>query len=250
MASYKKKLVKELKHPDQFVDFWTRAWNRIVEVLGPRRKPLFAGLGALLGVVTAAAIFQKIDDDKKVDATAAFTAIERAANVELETTAPANADEGPHFKTAAERRTAVLKMLDDFLGKYGGTDLKAEALVMKGGQLYDGGRYDDAIAAYDGALGAKLGPRLRFLADEGKGYAYEGKGDLGKAEAAFAVLGDDAKGFGGFYQDRAVYQKARMTQLKGDKMAAVKLYEQVMDKMPGSLLHDEIVDRLAVLEAK
>ena len=48
MATTKKKLVKELKQPDQFVDFWTHAWNRIVAVLGPRRKPLFAGLGALL----------------------------------------------------------------------------------------------------------------------------------------------------------------------------------------------------------
>jgi tetratricopeptide (TPR) repeat protein len=250
----KKKLVKELKQPDQFVDFWTHAWTRIVEVLGPRKKPLFAGLGALLGVITAAAIFQKVDDDKKVEASQAFTAIEKTANAELDTATPSplkeKEEDAPHFKTAAERQAAVLKQDEDFLAKYRGNDLKEEALVVKGGQLIDAGRYDEAIAAFDAAIAAKLDPRLRFLADEGKGYAYEGKGDFDKAAAAFAALDEDAKRFQGFYRDRAIYQQARMTERKGDHAGAVKLYKQVLDKMPDSLLHDEITDRLAVLEAK
>lgn len=252
VATTKKKLVKELKQPDQFVDFWTRTWNRVAAVLGPRRKPLFAGLGALLGVVTAAAIFQKVDDDKKVDASEAFASIEKAANADLDTGTPSplKDDDAPHFKTAAERQAAVLKQDEDFLGKYKATDLKDEALVVKGGQLIDAGRYDEAIAAFDAAIAAKLDPRLRFLANEGKGYAYEGKGDFDKAAAAFAALDEDAKRFQGFYRDRAVYQKARMTERKGDQAGAVKLYKEVLDKMPDSLLHDEITDRLAVLEAK
>jgi len=255
VATSKKKLVKELKQPDHFVDFWTRTWNRAVEVLGPRKKPLFAGLGALLGVVTAGAIFQKIDDDKKVDASEAFASIEKTANADLDTGTPSplkdpKDDDAPHFKTAAERQTAVLKQEEDFLAKYRSTDLKDEALVVKGGQLLDAGRYDDAIAAFDAAIAAKLDARLRFLADEGKGYAYEGKGDFDKAAAAFATLDDDAKHFQGFYRDRAIYQKARMTERKGDPAGAVKLYKEVLEKMPDSLLHDEITDRLAVLEAK
>jgi len=252
VATSKKKLVKELKQPDQFVDFWTHAWNRIVEVLGPRRKPLFAGLGALLGVITAAAIFQKVDDDKKIDASAAFATLEKAANPDLDTGTPSplKDDDAPHFKTAADRQAAVLKQDDDFLAKYRTTGLKDEALIVKGGQLLDAGRYDEAIAAFDAAIGAKLDPRLRFLAHEGTGYAYEGKGDFDKAAAAFAALDEDAKQFQGFYRDRAVYQKARMTERKGDRAGAVKLYKEVLDKMPDSLLHDEITDRLAVLEAK
>lgn len=252
MATSKKKLVKELKQPDQFVDFWTHAWNRVVEVLGPRRKPLLGGLGALLGVVTAAAVFQKIDDDKKIDASQAFASIEKTANADLDTgtPSPVKEDDAPHFKTAADRQAAALKQDEDFLGKFSGTDLKDEALVVKGGQLIDAGRYDDAIHAFDEAIAAKLDPRLRFLANEGKGYAYEGKGDFEKAAAAFAALEEDAKAFQGFYRDRAVYQKARMTERKGDHAGAVKLYKEVLDKMPDSLLHDEITDRLAVLEAK
>lgn len=250
MATSKKKLVKELKQPDQFVDFWTHAWNRIVEVLGPRKKPLFAGLGALLGVITAAAIFQKVDDDKKVDASEAFIAIEKTANADVDTGTPSplKEDDAPHFKTVADRQAAVMKQDEDFLAKF--HDLKDEALVIKGGQLLDAGRWDDAIAAFDAAIAAKLNTRLRFLANEGKGYAYEGKGDFDKAAAAFAALDEDAKGFQGFYRDCAIYQKARMSERKGDRAGAVKMYKEVLDKMPDSLLHDEITDCLAVLEAK
>lgn len=254
LAVAKKNLVKELKRPDQFVDFWTHAWNRASAVLGPRRKPLLAGLGALLGVVTAALFFQKLDDDKKLAASTAFALIERTATADLDsgtaTVAKDPSDDAPRFKTAALRQTAVLKQLDEFLSKYGATDLKDEALVIKGSQLLDAGRFDDAIAAFDAAVAAKLDVRLRFLADEGKGYAFEGKGELDKAAAAFAALDEDAKAFGGFYRDRAIYQKARLTERKGDKSGALKLYKEVLEKMPDSLLHDEITDRLAVLEAQ
>jgi hypothetical protein len=90
---------------------------------------------------------------------------------------------------------------------------------------------------------------LRFLAHEGLGYAYEGKGELDKAVAAFGQLTGDATDFHGFYQDRALYHQARLSQIKGDKAAAVKGYRQILDKVPDTSMKDEIVDRLAVLEA-
>lgn len=249
----KKNIVKELKRPDHFVDFWTHAWNRTAEVLKPRQKPVLAGLVALLVVVIGAIGFQTLDEDHKVTASEALVRVQKMATAELETGTPdakVAKDEIPRFKTAAERQTAVLKEIDDFLAKHAGSRLKDEALVMKGSQLLDAGRFDDAIAAFDGALAAKLDERLRFLAHEGKGYAYEAKGDLDKAAAAFGELERDAADFKGFYKDRATYQKARVSERKGDKAGAVKLYREVLDKVPDSLLHDEITDRLAVLEAK
>jgi tetratricopeptide (TPR) repeat protein len=249
-----KKIVKELKRPDQFVDFWTRTWARGAEVLAPRQKPVIAAIVALIVVVTGAIVFQRLDEDHKVEASDALVRIQKIATADLET-APVDAtkdvkDDVPHFKTAAERQTAVLKELDDFLSKHASTPLKDEALVMKGSQLLEAGKFDDAVAAYDGALAARLDPRLRFLAHEGKGYALEGKGDLDRAAAAFGELEQDAAAFNGFYKERAIYQKARVTERKGDKAGALKLYRQVLEKSSDSLLHDEITDRLAVLEAK
>lgn len=250
----KKKIVKELKRPDQFVDFWTRAWARGSEVLAARQKPVIAAIVALIVVVTGAIVFQRLDEDRKVEASDALVRIEKLATSDLET-APIDAtkdvrDDAPHFKTPAERQTAVLKELDAFLSKHGGTPLKDEALVMKGSQLLDAGKFDDAVAAYDGALAARLDPRLRFLAHEGKGYALEAKGDLDRAVVAFGELEQDAAAFNGFYKERATYQKARLTERKGDKAGALKLYRQVLEKSSDSLLHDEITHRLAVLEAK
>lgn len=266
MAKHKK-IVKELKQPDQFVDFWTRTWMRAAELVGPRQKPVIAAVVALIVVVTGAMIFQNVDEDHRVEASDALVRIQRMAIAELEPATPepgadaakpatppaapaADKDDVPRFKTAAERQGAVVKELDAFIAKGAASSLKSEALIMKGSQLLEAGRFDDAVAAFDGALGAKLDARLRFLAHEGKGYAYEGKGDLDRAAAAFGELEQDAAAFHGFYKDRATYQKARMAERKGDKAGAVKLYKQVLDKSSDSPLHDEISDRLAVLEAK
>jgi len=260
-----KKIVKELKQPDQFVDFWTRSWTRIAEAIGPRQKPVIAGVVALIVVLTGAIIFQSVDEDHKIEASDVLVRIEKMAIADLEPAPPEPGPDGakaappvadkekddvPRFKTAAERQQAVLKEIDGFLAKSSSSVLKGEALVLKGGQLLEAGRFDDAIAAYDGALAAKLDARLRFLAHEGKGYAFEGKGDLDKAAAAFGELEQDAVAFRGFYKDRATYQKARIAERKGDQAGAVKLYKQVLEKSADSPLHDEITDRLAVLEAK
>jgi tetratricopeptide (TPR) repeat protein len=262
-----KKIVKELKQPDQFVDFWTRSLTRIGQVVGPRQKPVIAGAVALIVVLIGAIIFENVDEDHKVDASDVLVRIEKMAIADLEPAppepgadgvkAPAPAvdadkekDDVPRFKTATERQQAVLKEIDGFLAKSSASALKPEALVIKGGALLEAGRFDDAIAAYDGALGAKLDTRMRFLAHEGKGYAFEGKGDLDKAAAAFGELEQDAGAFHGFYKDRATYQKARIAERKGDQAGAVKLYKQVLERSADSPLHDEITDRLAVLEAK
>ena len=264
-VSKQKKMVKEeLKRPDHFVDFWTHAWTRAAAVLKPRQKPVVAGLVAVVVVVAGAIVFENLDEERKVESSEAFMRVEKMAPADLEP-APSDGtvdtvkgpkdekdqkDDVPRFKTAAERQAAVLKELDALLAKNGGGSVKDEALVLKGSELLEVGRFDDAIAAFDAALAAKLDKRLRFLAHEGRGYAFEGKGDLDKAAAAFADLEQDAAAWNGFYKDRATYQKARLSERKGDKAGAVTLYKELLQKAPDSPLHDEITDRLAVLEAR
>lgn len=202
---------------------------------------------AIIGVV----VVERWQDGRSEKASTALSRIERMAATDLlPGEHPDVKDEIPRFKTAGERRDAVLRDLETFLKEHGGTRLRDEALVIKGAQLLAAGRNDDAIAAYQSALEAKLDARLRFLAHEGIGYANEAKGDLDKALAAFATLADDAPRLKGFYEDRALFHKARLTQRKGDKAAAVKLYRDVLVKVPDSSLQDEIADRLALLEAE
>ncbi len=276
MAKHKQ-IVKELKRPDQFVDFWTHASQRIRAVLGPRRKPAIAAAVALAVVLVGASIFNVWDGNRRIEASRVLGHVQKIANADLLPTvseakdadgkmqiklgpdgrpggksdAQDDAKDGvPRFKTASERQTAVVKELDSFLTTHGTSGLKAEALIMKGSALLGLGRFDDAIAAYQSALDGRLDARLRFVAHEGQGYAYEGKRELDKALAAFGQIAGDAAAFGGFYQDRALYHKARLTEVKGDKAGAVAIYHQILDKVPDTAMKGEISDRLAVLEGK
>ena len=257
------KIVKELKRPDQFVDFWTRTSHRVATFVGARRKPVIAGLVALAVVVVGAAVLSAWDASRRFEASRALSRIEEIQNAELlpegsdgadtkagASSAATGADAVPRFKTASLRELAVIKELDGFLAGHASAALKNEALVVKGSALLAAARFDEAIRAYQSALEGRLETRLRFLAHEGLGYAHEGKGELDQALAAFEALASDAAEFRGFYQDRALFQRARLTAMKGDKAQAGVLYRQILDKVPDTSLRDEISDRLAVLEAK
>jgi tetratricopeptide (TPR) repeat protein len=251
----RKKIAQELKRPDQFVDFWTHALQRVAQVVGPRRKPAIAVAVALGVVLVGASVFNVWDQNRRVGVSQSLAHVQRIANAELlsDATNPkddASKSDVPRFKTAQERGDAVLKELDVFLTGRSSRGLMNEARLMKGATLLGLGRSDDAIKAYENALIDNLDVRLRFLAHEGIGYAYEAKGDLDKALSAFGQIAGDAKEFGGFYEDRGLYHRARLTAAKGDKPGAVTLYRQILDKAPDPAMKSEITDRLAVLEAK
>lgn len=251
----RKKISQELKHPDQFVDFWTRAYQRFAAVMAPRRKPAIAAAVALGVVLVGAAIFNVWDQSRRVSYSENLARAQKIASAELLGDATNSKDEAsksdvPRFKTAEERSNAVLKELDTFLSGGGPRGLKNEARLMKGATLLDLGRADDALKSYQDAVNDKLDARLLFLAYEGMGYAHEAKGDVDQALSAFGKLDEAAAGFQGFYKERALYHRARLTAAKGDKSAAVTLYKQILDKAPDASLKSEITDRLAVLEAK
>jgi tetratricopeptide (TPR) repeat protein len=256
----KKKIVEELKHPDQFVDFWTHAWQRTAAFVGPRKKPALAILVAAGVVIVGIMVIDKFESDKRVTDSAAFEQIQQVATADLLSAAdtadkdapPArkSSDDVPRFKTIEERQAAVLKDVTLFSAAHSGSRLRPEAALLEGTTLLAAGRFDEAITAYQAALNSKLDARLRFLAREGLLYAHEGKGQLDMALAEASSLIDDSKDFQGFFKERGLYQKARLTERKGDKAGAVKLYREVLDKVTDSPLHDAITDRLALLEAK
>jgi len=250
----KKKIANELKRPDQFVDFWTHTYQKLAAVVAPRRRPLLAMLVAVVVAVTGAAILDTWDHARRVTASESLERIQRIANEDLLPATgdvPTGKDAVPRFKTADERNAAVVKELDGFLGGSKSGRLAADAELLKATTLLDAGRFDDARAAFEKAQNGKLDPAMKFLALEGIGYAHEGKKDYDGALSAFAKLeSSEAAASDGFYKDRALYHKARITELKGDKAGAAKLYHQVLDKSPETSLRDEIGDRLALVEAK
>ncbi len=121
--------------------------------------------------------------------------MEKIATAELlpaDGTSPAKEDSVPHFKTDKERLEAALKEVDTFLAAEPHSPLHREAELQKAGLLLDLQRPDEAIPLYTDLLGSRLDGNLKFLAQEGLGYAYEAKGDLDQALAAFTKLGAPA----------------------------------------------------------
>ncbi len=247
---------KELKGPDHFVSFWTRVSHKVAEMMVSRKRAIAVGLGVLVLVVAGSLAFASMRERRAVAASQMLARVQKITTAELLTAdrppeSPAPADDGiPRFKTDAERRQAAVKEIDTFLASKPSNPLREESLLTKAAFLIDLGRHDEAIALYGQLLSGDLAKHLRFLAHEGIGYAYEAKGELDKAATAFSRLGEEAAASGGFYQDRATYHKGRIAERKGDKPAAIKLYHEVLDKMPDSTLRDEISSRLAILEPK
>jgi tetratricopeptide (TPR) repeat protein len=241
---------KELRQPDQFVSFWTRFSEQAGKYISERRKPLLIAVGALAGVVTATVIYGQIRERAAMRSSVALEHVSKIATADL---LPADGtlakeDGLPHFKTDKERLEAALKEVDGFLSAEPHSPLHREAQLQKAGLLLDLQRPDEAIPLYSDVLESHLDSNLKFIAQEGLGYAYEAKGDLDKALAAFTKLaGDNPKGF---YHDRSLYHQARIAERKGNPAEAMKLYKEVLEKSPQSSLRDEISNRLAVLETK
>jgi tetratricopeptide (TPR) repeat protein len=255
---------KELKQPDQFVSFWTRFSTEAGRVLAARRRPVLIGLGVLTCVVVATIIYAQVRERAGARASEALARVDKVATADLlpaegaakESPAMAGDESVPRFKTEKERSAAALKGVDDFLASNGHGPLRAEAQLKRAGLLLDLGRADEAIPAYEEVLSSDLSGNMRFLAQEGLGYAYEAKGDLDKALAAFTALGAPPVKKGeagealGFYQDRSLYHQGRLAERKGNPAEAARLYKEVLDKQPTTPLREEISSRLAVLETK
>jgi hypothetical protein len=244
---------KDLKNPDQFVSFWTKFGAYV----GANRKAIIAGVAAALVVGLGSWIGSNMMAKKAATVSRDFARIERIATAELlpasgeapKTEAPKPDDGLPHFKTDQLRLEAALHEADTFLGAHGSSSLADEAMVLKAKYLMSLDRAKEALPIYQG-LQSALDRRLRFLAQEGLGYALEATGQTDAALTAFNSMADDAQNAGGFYKDRALYHKARLLEKKGSGKDAQKLLHEILDKTPTTPLREEINDRLAALEGK
>ncbi|HVV52707.1 MAG TPA: tetratricopeptide repeat protein [Polyangia bacterium] len=242
---------KELKRPDQFVDFWTRTSEALANYAASHMRAIVVSLTALATVIAGSIAISQVSERRSVRAGEALAKAERIANVEPPLPGSPPPDDGlPHLPTAKEQVEAALKDLDAAFPPAGRGPLHAEAMVVRGSLLLDLDRAAEAATTYQGLLPDNLDSRLRFLAHEGLGYAYERLGKLPEAQAAFAELGKDSAGMDGFYKDRALYHQARLAELQSNPADAKRIYHEVLDKNPATSLREEITDRLAALEMK
>jgi tetratricopeptide (TPR) repeat protein len=246
-----KKIGKELKSPDQFVSFWSRAGTWLDE----RKKLLGWAIGGLLVLVALTWALQSWRSSGAQRASRDFARVHKIATAPLApaagepaATPPADPDL-PRFKTDRERQEAALKEADRFLSTHGGSPLRDEAQLLKARFLVGLGRAGEAVPIYSELVNS-LDRRLRFLALEGLAYAQEASGQMDKAVAAFARVAEHARESGNFLRDRALFNQARLLERKGSGKEAEKVYRTILSEVPQTALKEEVNARLAVLESK
>ena len=241
---------KELKQPDHFLDFWSRASRAVGNYTAANRRAIIISLTAFATVVAGSVAISQASERRAIHAGEALDRAQRIASAETLTPGATAPDDGlPHLGTSKEQLEAALKDLDGSFSSSRGP-LNAEAMLVRAGLLLNLDRAPEAAAGYQALLADKLDDRLHFLAQEGLGYAYERQGKLAEAQAAFGKLGEAAGGMDGFYKDRAAYHQARLAELQSNPAEAKRLYQEVLDKNPTTSLRDEINNRLAALEIK
>jgi tetratricopeptide (TPR) repeat protein len=241
------KLEKALKQPDQFVSFW----SKVGDWATARRKAMLVLAVVMVGGTALGWGVQGYLQSRAERASQAFARIHRVATAALipEKGEASFDDDLPHFKTERERLDAAVKEADSFIAGHGGSPLREKAELLKARYLVALGRAADAVPVYQ-RLTSSLDERLRFLAQEGLAYAQEESGQIDKALETLAALAERAKSNGNFFRDRALFNRARLLERKGDTKAAQKTYREVLSEVPTTALKEEINNRLAVLEGK
>ncbi len=241
---------KQLRQPDEFIGFWTRAGTAVGQFASSHTSALIVGATALATVIVGSIVITQLGERRATAASDALARVEQIETADLIAPGATPKDDGlPHFATEKERLEAALKELDAAFGS-GHGPLNPEAMLARGNLLLDLDRADEAIATYEKLLAGGLDNHLRFLAREGLGFGYERKGRLDDAQRVLSKLGEDARDMDDFYKDRALYHQARLAEVKGNPAEATRLYKEVLDKSPTTSLREEITNRLASLELK
>ncbi len=151
------------------------------------------------------------------------------------------------FKTVEEQQRAVIAAAAEVRRRYGSSMAGRTAALASGDAHLRLREWDAAIADYQSFLGSSpAGDSLRFAALDGIARAEEGKGDPGRAAAAFERLGTEVP----WMADRAALERARLLARAGKVAEARQLLAKFPEEHKDSLLRPEAQELLARLGSK
>jgi len=247
MSKYSRKKNNPATAPeaDEFVDFWTKAF----ESARPYARAIGWTLAGFLVVVGVGMAAMRYTERKAEAATEAWGRAFRIYENELEGSAPpvddkkTDEEQIPRFKTAKERGEATLAELDKLPA-----GVRKDAQLFRAGVLYDLERYDESKKAYEDAIGGAP-TEMAVIAREGVALCDEQSGKLDDAIAAYEKVAPKGDKATAFYRDHALMGLGRLYEKKGDKPKAIAAYKELADEMATSPLREDAQNRLAELGA-
>lgn len=249
MAEKSQKMTKqELRAPDAFQLYGAEASDWLMK----RQQLIGAAVAVVIvGGLVAALVhyFNGRSEDKASKALGQVLATLDRPVVEGVQLQPATEGEEPPFKSEKEKDEALAKALTDFRAQNKGSDAAVTAALPLGKAEYRLGNQDAALAAFgDYIQHAGKNDPLLASAYEGQGYAYEAKGQLDQALAAFKGMAGVQSGE--FLQGMGQYHQARILVQQGKKDEAAQLLADLKSSQATTAAGRLATERLAVLAAQ
>lgn len=228
---------KELKQPDEFVTWGGRAARFAAE-----NAAIVVG-GALLGVVLVAAFFGWLQrrDAREIEAAGVLYAAEKLIEMPENEMFRGMKLPGITEPNPEDMKAAITK-LDEVLAQYPSTKAALRARAKQGDLHMELEQWDEAIAAYEKAIGGTAVER--YYALNGAAHARERKADHDGAATTYRRIVDDPGAFG---RDLATLDLARALEKAGKKDAAIQVLSQFATDFPESPLKPDADRRLGAL---
>ncbi len=250
MADTQKLDKKELKAPDAFQAAGTEAQSWIQK----HEKTVIMGVaGAMvvgLGVGLVGWVNGRSDEKAARKLGEALRPLERGVDeTGFAAAGSTGSDKSAPFKSQAEKDQAVVASLDAFRKDSGGTRAASAAGLPLAQTQLRLGQYAEALEGFEAFLKqARADDPLRAAALEGKGYAFEGQGQLDKASEAFGQLAKENAT--PFLEGMGPYHQARILLAQGKKDEAAKGFAEVAAKFPKTAAARMAQDRVSALIAQ
>lgn len=228
---------KELKQPDEFVSWGTRAARYAAE------NSLVVVGGAVLAVALVAAFFGWLArrDAREVEAAGALYSAEKLMEPQENEMLRGMRLPGLSEPKPEDLKAAIAK-LEEVAKEYPGTRAALRAKAKAGDAYVELEQWDDAIKSYEAAIGGS--PVERYYALNGAAHALERKGEYDDAAVTYRRIVDDPQAFG---RDLATVDLARALENAGKKDAAIQVLSKFSTDFPDSQLKSEAERRLAAL---
>ena len=241
---------KELKSPDAFQAAGTEAQSWIQK----HEKTVVMGVaGAMVlgfGVGLVNWVGKRSDDKSARKLGAAIQPLERGVEgVDVLPPPQPGTTPKPLFKSQSEKDQAVESSLETFRKENGGSRAASVAGLPEAQVELRLGKYAEALEGFDAFLKAtQVDDPLRAAALEGRGYAFEGQGQLDKAHEAFGQLAKENAS--PFLEGMGPYHQARILLAQGKKQEAAQGFAEVASKFPKTAAARMAQDRVSALIAQ
>ncbi len=243
----RKELKQELKQPDAFQKVGGEASTWLIH----QQKLVIIGVVAVLLVGAAIGVVSYLggrgEERASSELGAALAVLGRPVTDQVEKNPDPLA--GPTYKTAKEKDEALIKALSELRSAHPGTRAAVTAALPLGEAQLRQGQADEALASLGDYLkDSPADEPLRPTALEGRGYAYEAKGNLNEALAAFEQLSRENKT--DFLNGMGLYHRARILELQGKKEEAAKQFSEIPSAATNTSAARLATERMAVLASQ